>query len=114
MRQLFFPSRGLVALDGDNQIGRLEDPEVFLIQRWTRDEILAAHDPEWFRFRCRITLIRIDRKSDTVTWTSEPNFHEGGYDCLRFMALVNGVWHRTEDQRHHSSKITIAYISWHP
>jgi hypothetical protein len=65
---------------GDNHIGRIDAPEVYPIARWTPYEVIATDDPERLH-RCRITIISINLKAQTVTWVEKPNPQENPIDC---------------------------------
>jgi hypothetical protein len=82
---------------GDNQIGRIHAPEVYPIARWSDYEIVATDDPESLH-RCRITIISINRKTESVTWIEQPNPQADPVDCKdadteRFRWTIEG-WRR--------------------
>jgi hypothetical protein len=66
---------------GDNQIGRIRAPEVYPIARWSNYEVVATDDPESLH-RCRITIISIDRKAESLTWIEQPNPQADPVDCV--------------------------------
>jgi len=65
---------------GDNQIGRIDAPEVYLVARWSDYEVVATDDPERLH-RCRITIISINRQTKSVTWIEQPNPQADPVDC---------------------------------
>jgi hypothetical protein len=79
---------------GDNQIGRIDAPEVYPIARWSNYEVVATDDPESLH-RCRITIISINRKTKSVTWIEQPNPQADPVDCVnaetkRFKWTIEG------------------------
>jgi hypothetical protein len=67
----------------NNQIGRIDAPEVYSIARWSDYEVVATDDPERLH-RCRITIISINRKTKSVTWIEQPNPQADPLDCVNF------------------------------
>ena len=79
---------------GDNQIGRIDAPQVYPIARLSNYEIVATDDPERLH-RCRITIISINRKTELVTWIEQPNPQADPVDCVnaetkRFKWTIEG------------------------
>ena len=67
---------------GPNQIGRLQNVDIFPITKWNADEVVAVEDiTEW---NCARTTIVIERKSKTAQYVREP-VNQTRPRCLRFL-----------------------------
>ena len=55
---------------GENQIGRLEWPDKYRIEKWNKHNIVAANPP--LPSDCSKTTITIERETETALWVNEP------------------------------------------
>jgi hypothetical protein len=66
---------------GHNQIGRMQDVDIFSITKWNADEVVAVQDI--IELNCTRTTIVIERKSKTAQYVREPVNQTRPW-CLKF------------------------------